>query len=290
LTNSGWYQSAGVSGLFGFYLGLPISLATISDDDRSYKGTWTDEGCVLFHSDSDNPESGSSACPEKVTFTAPTIFGRKAAPVNRTTIYDPNSNAIVDTLEIPNSDGIPDVADFNRVPFLMPQLGVNFFHPELTLRYFMLPLGDYSFNAFGIGLQHDLDSFLPPLPVSVSVAGNFTRMGVEIKPGNGVDGTLELSGVSHFVGLLVGYNLLGMLEVFAEAGWEGATLQTGGSLTITDVTPNQEVKPDLEVEGRNGFRAALNVAFHFGYQAVVGQNVGANLGNQFNLLGFRLKL
>jgi hypothetical protein len=115
-------------------------------------------------------------------------------------------------------------------------------------------------------------------------------MGVEIKPGNGVDGTLELSGVSHFVGLLVGYNLLGMLEVFAEAGWEGATLQTGGSLTITDVTPNQEVKPDLEVEGRNGFRAALNVAFHFGYQAVVGQNVGANLGNQFNLLGFRLKL
>lgn len=290
LTNSGWYQSAGVGGLFGFYLGLPISLAGISDDDRSYQGTWTDQGCVLFHEDGDNPAASGPDCPERVSFTAPTLFGRMAAPDNLETLYDPNTNTISGALEHPNHDGIPRLADFNWLPFVMPQLGMNFLHTELKLRYFILPLGDFSFQAFGIGLQHDLDSFLPPLPVSVSVAGNFTRMSAEIKPGDGVDGTLELSGISHFVGLLVGYDLLGMLEVFVEAGWEGATLETGGSLTITDVTPNEEVRPALKVEGRNGFRAALNLSFHFGYQAVVGQNVGANLGNHFNLLGYRLKL
>jgi hypothetical protein len=81
-----------------------------------------------------------------------------------------------------------------------------------------------------------------------------------------------------------------MLEIFAEAGWEGASLQTGGDLTIHAGGTDTDVHPNLDVDGRNGFRAALNFAFHFGYQAVVGQNVGANVGNQVNILGFRLKI
>ena len=293
LTNSGWYQSAGVSSLFGFYLGLPISLVNIADADRTYSATFSDDGCRLYHADQDNPGAGGSDCPVEVSYKAPTLFGRNSASPNMQTVYNPNSNQIVDTLEFPVSDGLWDVAKYNWFPFLMPQLSANFFHTEVKLRYFILPLGDISFQTFGIGLQHDLSSFLPPLPVSISLAGNLSTLGFEWSPGDDIDGTLELGGLSQFYGLLVGYNFLGMMEVFAEAGWEMASIESGGTLVIHDPDgndPDETVKPALDVDGRNGFRAALNFAFHFGYQAVVGQNLGANVGNQISLAGFRLKL
>lgn len=289
MTNSGWYQSAGVKGLFGFYFGVPISFISVSDDDRTYSGTFTDDGCILYHKDFPD----GNECRDQVGFKAPTLFGRDASASNRRTLYDPNEKKIVGTMDIPLSDGLSDVASFNWFPFLMPQVGFSAFNTEVKLRYIGLPIGDYSFQSFGVGLQHDLSSFLPVLPVSLSLAGNWSMIGAEFTPGSGIDGTLELDGSSYFVGALVGYNLLGMLEVFAEAGWEGASLHSGGHLVITDSDGNgtdQEVNPDLTVDGRNGFRTALNVAFHFGYQAVVGQSVGANMGTQVNLLGFRVKL
>lgn len=289
MTNSGWYQSAGVARKFGFYLGLPTTLVGISDDDRSYKATFTDDGCQLYHQDS----PGGTACQDQVGYTAPTILGREKSKPNKRSVYDPNSKTFGTPMEIPVSDGLADIADFNWLPFVMPQLSFGLFHTELKLRYLILPLGDFSFNTLGLGLQHDLGSFLPPLPVSISLAGNFTTMGAEFSPGGDIKGTLELDGVSHFIGLLVGYNLLGFSEVFVEAGWEGASIHSGGNLTITDpdgVVADEIVKPDLTVDGRNGFRMALNLAVHFGYQAVVGQNVGANMGQQVSLGGFRLKL
>lgn len=286
MTNSGWYQSAGVKGVFGFYFGLPVSVVNIADADRSYDATFTDDGCVAFHADGGT----GGNCQETTKYKAPTIFGRDGAPTLERSNYNPNLKAIVDTMEIPVSDGLPEVADFNWFPFLMPQVGFSAFNTELKVRYFLLPLGKFNLNAYGVGIQHDLGSFLPVLPVNLSVVANYTAMGVEFEPGEGIKGTLELDGSSYFVGALVGYNLLGMFEVFAEAGWEGASIQTGGNLTLTADSQNAVVKPDLDVDGRNGFRAALNLAFHFGYQAVVGQNVGANIGNQVNILGFRIGL
>lgn len=288
ISNTGWYQSAGVSRLFGFYIGLPISITQISDDDRTYKATFVDDGCQLYHRDF----PGGTACKDEVPYDAPTIFGRKGAKTNKRTVYDPNDKKITGTMDIPVSDGLSDVADLNWLPFAIPQVGANFFNTELKLRYIALPLDEYSFEILGFGLQHDLGSFLPVLPVNLSLAANYTTLTAEITPGEDIQGTLELEGSAYFVGLLVGYNLLGMIEVFAEAGWEGASLSSGGRLVVEDPSggADEVVNPNLTVDGRNGFRAGLNLSFHFGYQAVVGQNVGANLGNNLSLLGFRLKL
>lgn len=288
MSNSGWYQSAGVSRHFGFYFGLPMSITQISDDDRSFSANHTDDGCVLYHQDSPS----GNACQDVTDYTAPTVFGRKVGPTLKRTVYDPNAKQIVTTLDIPVSDGFSDVADFNWLPFVMPQLSFNYWHTEIKGRFITVPTDKFSFLTWGIGLQHDLASVLPPLPVSLSLAGNVSSIGAEFTPGENIDGKLELDGMSTFVGLLVGWNWKNRFETFAEIGWEKSSMEAGGDLTIHDEggnIPDERITPSLSVDGRNGFRASLNLAIHFGYQAVLGQNMGANFGQQLSLLGMRYR-
>jgi hypothetical protein len=289
MTNSGWYQSAGVGKGFGFYFGLPINMTYLADADRTYDISFRDEGCVTAHS-----KNASANCQDVVNYTAPTAFGRIQAPKLHKTTPDINGNVVEPGTDSLVSDGLSDLAGFNWLPFVSPQLSFNFYHTELKLRYIGMPaIVGLSFSMPGVGIQHDLSSFLPPIPVPglhLSVAGNMTWISAAFEPGKNIDGKLELDGFSHFLGLLVGYTFMGWAEVFLETGWEGSHMHTGGSLVIkddSDPANNETVKPNLEVDGRNGFRAAVNVAIHFGYQAVIGQNVGSQLGHNINIIGYR---
>jgi hypothetical protein len=283
-TNSGWYQSSAVPRGFSFYLGLPMNLTLIADADRKFKGTWTDNGCKQYHKYN---SSKAQACSESTEYTAPTLFGHGKGPVLDSSEYSPTENNIGGTFNIPQNDGNAEASAFNWFPFGEPQASLSFYHTEVKLRYFALPLDIFSISLPGVGIQHDLASFLPPLPVSLSVAANWTWMHGEWKPGGDVDGAVELDGSSAFYGVLAGYTYSRWLEVFLETGWETASLKTGGDLTINNDSGPERVRPDLTLEGRNGFRASLNIAFHFGYDMVLGQNLGANLGNQVSVLAYR---
>lgn len=141
-----------------------------------------------------------------------------------------------------------------------------------------------------VGIQHDLASFLPPLPVNLSLAANWTWLSGEWTPGGDIDGSLTLDGTSSFYEILAGYTYANWLEVILETGWETASVKTGGNLVIKDEgQPDETVRPDMTLDGRNGFRAGLNIAIHFGYDAVLGQSFGANLGNQLSILAYRYK-
>lgn len=287
MTNSGWYQSAGVPRGFGFYLGLPINLTQISDEDREYEGSIPDNGCILYHQDQ---PSGTTPCPEKARYTGPTLFGKTNGPDVKTHNYNPNSNTFSAETNNLTSDGDPTLASFNWLPFGMPQVSVSYFHTELKARYLALPLDIFSVSLPGFGLQHDFAWAMPNSPVHASLAANWTFLSAEWTPGKNIDGTLTLDGTSAFYGALVGWTWKNWLEVFGEIGYETATIETGGTLTINDKdTGPQVVKPNMTLEGRNGFRLSLNVAFHLGYDAVFGQNVGANLGNQVGILAYRFK-
>jgi hypothetical protein len=286
-TNSGWYQSAGVGKGFGFYFGIPISLTYLADADRTYSGSYTDQGCVTAHSK--NP---SAACQEATSFTAPTAFGRIKAPTLHKTTPDINGNPVAPGTDSALSDGLGELSAFNILPFAEPQLSFNFYHTELKLRYIGLPIPHFSFSMPGIGIQHDISSFAPiPFPgVHASVAGNMTWLSAEFEPGGNIDGTLEMDGYSYFFGVLAGYTLMGWGEVFLETGWEGAHMHSGGNLILKDSgdpAKDEVVKPNLNVDGRNGFRASLSVAIHFGYQAVISQGAGAELSQNVNILGYR---
>ncbi len=293
MTNSGWYQSSAVPAGFGFYLGLPINVTGLSDQDRSFSWTAEDPGCKLYHTD--NP-TGKQTCKESSTYDAPTIFGRKNGPITYSSDYSPISKTIFDSTETPLSDGKQELSSFNWLPFVEPQLSFSFKYTEIKLRYIGLPLDAYAFSMPGLGIQHDLASFLPPLPypLTFSVAANFTWLSASWKPGGNISGTMDLTGQSQFFGVLAGYTYKKWLEVFLETGWESASLKSGGSLIIhdnstTNPQPDESVKPNLNLDGRNGFRLNLNVAFHLGYDAVFGQNMGAQFGNQIGLLAYRYK-
>jgi hypothetical protein len=293
MTNSGWYQSSAVPAGFGFYLGLPINMTSLADEDRSFSWTVTDDGCRLYHT---NNPTGTQTCSEVTTYNTPTIFGRSKGPVTQLSDYNPNSKTIVATRYIPLSDGKQELSSFNWLPFLEPQLSFSYKYTELKLRYIGLPLDAYSFSMPGLGIQHDLASFLPalPLPVSFSAAANFTWLSATWKPGGNISGSMDLTGLSQFYGVLAGYTYKNWLEVFLETGWEMANMKSGGSLVIhdnsaTNPQPDETVKPNLSLDGRNGFRVNLNIAFHLGYDAVLGQNVGAQFGNQVGILAYRYK-
>jgi hypothetical protein len=285
-TNSGWYQSSAVPRGFSFYLGLPINFTQIASDDRKFTGTWTDNGCKQYHK---NHPGGPQSCSETTRFTAPTMFGSGSGPILDSSAYSPTTNSIAATFHVPQNDGNAEAAAFNWFPFAEPQASVSCYNTEVKLRYFALPLDVVSVSLPGLGIQHDLASFLPPLPVSLSVAANWTWLNGSWKPGGDVDGSVKLNGTSAFYGVLAGYTYARWAEVFLETGWETASLKTGGDLIIHDNPGEERVRPNLTLQGRNGFRANLNVAIHFGYDAVLGQNLGANLGNQVSVLAYRYK-
>jgi hypothetical protein len=290
MTNSGWYQSASVPRGFGFYVGLPINFTQIGDDDREYKGSFPDQGCILYHQDQ---PGGTTPCPESVGYTGPTLFGKGKGPTVKTKNYNPNSNTFSST-DINNltSDGDPTMSSFNWLPFAQPQLSFSYFHTEAKFRYIALPLDIFSVSLPAFGLQHDFAWAMPNSPVHASLAANWSFLSAEWTPGENIDGTLTLDGSSAFYGAVVGWTWKNWLEVFTEIGYETATVKTGGNLIINDEDGQnapQVVKPNLTLEGRNGFRMALNVAFHLGYDAVIGQNIGAELGNQLSILAYRFK-
>jgi hypothetical protein len=191
--------------------------------------------------------------------------------------------------EAPFSDGIKELSDVTLLPFLTVQAAFSMYYTQLTLRYMGVPsLSGVSFGFPGFGLQHDFHHFFPSLPVSLSLAGHITFLSASWKPGEDVDGTLELSGLSSFIGILAGYKLTKFLEVFLETGWDNCSLAPSGKLTITgDNGEKDVVEPHQTISGRNGFRMALNFSFPIHYNPVLGGFAGAQWGNVINVLSYK---
>ena len=79
--NAGWNQSAWVGKGFGFYLGIPLSVAYVSDDDRTFNGTFVDDGCKQYNNDPAHVPG--SSCKEVTSYKGPTILGGKAPVMHR---------------------------------------------------------------------------------------------------------------------------------------------------------------------------------------------------------------
>lgn len=288
MTNTGWYESSSIGRSFGFSFGLPISLTYISSKDRSYTDTYIDSGCVTCNELAQYYNVSCDNCVECQKYTAPTILGTDPAPVLSKSILDVNGNIIGET-PVDFSDGIEAFSNFSALPFAMLQMKFSYFHTGLRLRYLGMPtISGISLQLPGVGIQHDLASVLPELPVTISLATHFSWILAGWEPGENIDGRLSLNGSSSFAGVLVGYKFK-RVEFFLESGWEKSQLGTSGTLTINQGSSDEEIiEPDFEFDGRNMFRASLNIAFAFGYRPVIGQSVGANFSTLLNLLSFQL--
>jgi hypothetical protein len=292
MTNAGWYLSASLNKKFNFSASIPVSLIYLNKQDREYTGTYTDKACAECQQQKAiDPNVNCANCVECQQFIAPTIFGSIHTPEVYRSAIDLHYNVVGQMPpDTPFTDGVKDLNALSVLPFLTLQTAFSYYYSELALRYIGIPsVSGVSFSLFGIGLQHDLHHFLPSLPVSFSLAAHMTFLAANWKPGEDVEGTLHLSGLSSFIGCLSGYKVTKYLEVFLEAGWDHSYMTPSGTLLITDNGGIDTIKTYPTISGRNGFRIALNFSFPIKYNPVVGGIAGAQFGNVINFLSYKSK-
>ncbi|NLG17911.1 MAG: hypothetical protein GX556_11325 [Fibrobacter sp.] len=290
LTNSGWYQSASVDKSFGFSISLPISVVYLGKKDRQYSGTHIDEGCrECKEQQTQNPSIDCQDCVDCQEFVAPTIFGTIPTPDTYNSYYDLQYNIVGQLPDsIPFSDG--QLSNLPVLPYLTLQAGFSFYYTELKLRYIGMPtIAGIGFHMPGFALQHDLQSILPKLPVSLSLAANFTFYSASWEPGDDVKGKLALGGLSNFLGLVAGYRLKNIVEFFIEAGWDHSVLNATGEVEISSDAVSEMITLDTKIKGRNAFRSSLNIAFPIGYHPVISGGMGSQFSNTLNIFSFKSK-
>ena len=292
MTNSGWYTSGNIGKDFSFSVALPISLIYLSQADIEYNTTHVDTECQTCR----EVEAAGAAvdckdCIGCTDYLTPTIFGDRRPPIlYRSTLSRSGDGSInsKDTVNI--TDGNEKLKTISWLPFISFQTAFSYYYTQLTLRYIGIPAVEgISFHFPGIGLQHDFRHLFPELPISLSLAANCTFLTANWVPGDSIEGTLKLNGLSNFLGVIAGYTFTDFLEVFIETGWDHSYMKPSGRLVIHDENGVDIVEPSKSISGRNAFRIALNVAFPIGYHPVLGGIAGADFGNTINILSFRKK-
>ncbi len=288
-SSTGWNHQSTIGKEFTGSISLPVAFVVIADKDREYSDVFEDKIILT----SLLPEAEKQARGYK-SYTTPTIFGKTPAPTLHKAL--PNVDGIPDdSTTVSFSDGIADIASFNWLPMPTFQAEFSAYNTSLKLRYLGKPGHDLGIHLPGVGVQHDCGSFLPELPVNLSLFGNFAFPIVNWRPGENITGTLEMRGFSTFTGVSVGREMVaGKLDLMLEAGWEYSKLSTGGELVIypenpLDVDKIEVIKPDMDLEGRNRFRAGVVIAFNPGkhYRISGGVAVGSEYAYMANPLAFR---
>lgn len=291
INSQGWASSAQVGDHFGWNFALLLSIAYIGEDDHSYDFTHQ-TGCAELR------EAGYNCVAEYDEETiqdAPTIWGgdQSVHYYEYRAIGDGPSD-FQSTLAGSLDKGYPDVREHTTIPFPLLSLSFSGKHFRGTVRGIGVP----SFSEFGglylmgMGAQYDFSSFIPylnPHGIYSSVTANFSFWGLSYRPDSDIQGKLSLDGWTSFSGLVLGYRWK-FLECFTELGYETSTLNSGGTLEDTSIEEGDAdriIRPAIEVDGRNGLRASINIAFHLGkWQPVIGQSFGAQIGTQANLIQF----
>ncbi|MBF0433158.1 MAG: hypothetical protein HQK83_17900 [Fibrobacteria bacterium] len=282
LFNSGWYQSASVNRGFGFAIGLPISVAYISSADHTYTNREA-SGCAESRAMQTTIECPA---PDYLEYEVPTIFGPQTNVQYKTYHLDTPGSPSGSVQSTPASSGYSEIRDYTTIPFLIPHLAFSWMHTEIKARYLYFPLDFIKLNGnvIGMGVQHDISWLAKNLPFSISAGTNVSLLSLAVGTED-FDGTMDLKGFVTNTSLLLGKQW-GPFELFLESGWETSSLTASGTLVEKD-NPDEVINPNIDVSGRNGFRLGLNVALHLGYHPVIGQNIGAQIGHQANLLFFK---
>lgn len=255
--NSNWYVSASVPQSFTFEAGLPISIISIGDDDRNY----TENAEFLGQS---------------IAYETPTIFG------------DHRDMAQADDGRIYGNKTLNGLGLFTY-PYI--QLGASFYHARVVFRGMFLPsISELrKFNLFGFGLQYSFGHFfqymLPPAvqPLDVSIVFGYNTSGIGYRPED-YEGELNLDVSTTNFAIVIGYKPVSFIEVMMSLGYQSAEMKSSGHLRGAAT-----IDPGITVEGNNGFRFGLEVAFQLGksFHPVVGFDYAGKSSFTTNVLYFK---
>ena len=255
--NSNWYVSASVPQSFTFEAGLPISIISIGDDDRNY----TENAEFLGQS---------------IAYETPTIFG------------DHRDMTQADDGRIYGNKTLNGLGLFTY-PYI--QLGASFYHARVVFRGMFLPCISElrKFNRFGFGLQYSFGHFfqymLPPAvqPLDVSIVFGYNTSGIGYRPED-YEGELNLDVSTTNFAIVIGYKPVSFIEVMMSLGYQSAEMKSSGHLRGAAT-----IDPGITVEGNNGFRFGLEVAFQLGksFHPVVGFDYAGKSSFTTNVLYFK---
>jgi len=256
--NSNWYVSASVPQSLTFEAGLPFSIIPINNEDRVFN----------------DPVYGGAE--------VPTIFGENH---NMALPYDGR---------IYGNETLNGLGVFTY-PYL--QLAGSFYHARVVLRGMYLPsISELKgFSVFGFGLQYSFGHFfqymLPSAAqgLDVSVVFGYNTSSVGYQPED-YSGQLDLDISATTFDFVIGYKPFNFFEVMMTLGYQSASMKSSGHLVSQAVgSYGAQINPNISVDGNNGFKFGLAVAFQLGssFHPVIGYDYAGKSSFTTNILYFK---
>lgn len=232
--NSGIYHSADLHDVLGFDVQIKLTGARLTDADKKYKFK-TPASIGAFTRGTDYPAE----------IEANTIAGAKST----VEVRHSGTNALLMT--------IPGGLDLSTAPMIIPQLSVGLpFGIEVTGRFLpttkLQSYGKVSYTGFGI--RHDIDQYIPLLPVDIAV--HFITQKFNYEDGSGTK-VLSASGTAY--GVEASKKLL-FLTVYGGFQLESSSFDVGPfDATIQTSAGSVTEKVQFNVKGKNSSRALVGV-------------------------------
>ena len=152
------------------------------------------------------------------------------------------------------------------------------------------------FNLLGIGLQYSFGHlFQYMLPkqaqgLDVSLVLGYSSSGISYQPED-YEGTLDLDISAFTFDVVIGYKLIAPVEFLLTLGYQSAEMASSGHLIshAEGWTKDKDINPNLTVDGNNGFKFGLAVAFQVGssFHPVVGYDYAGKSSFTTNILYFK---
>lgn len=276
--NSNWYVSSEVAMHPAFEAGLPFAIIPIGDDEKTF---W--EPSFIDGSPMESPTIFGDHAPLVVD----NGFGQMVPDYNDFTVY---GNETLNGLGV------------FTYPYL--QVAASAFHARVVLRGMWLPAISelQKFNLLGFGLQysfgHLFQYMLPPAAqgLNVSLALGYSSSGISYQPED-FSGSLDLDISAFTFDVVIGYKLLSFIEIMMTLGYQSAEMASSGQLTCEAKNPDgtnslhygKVINPNLTVDGNNGFKFGLAVAFQLGssFHPVIGFDYAGKSSYTTNVLYFK---
>lgn len=239
--NSGTYYDASVPNLFGFKFSIVASYAVVPEDQKTFKP---------------DPKINSITNVEPTA----TIFG------NRASYYL-------------GSDGFftyPAGLSLNAIPFGIYQVSASTFNTELMLRFFpKVKFGDAKVGILGFGLKHEISSYIPLIPIDVSVQLLYNNFDFEYV-GNDFENYTKIKSNNFAFNVHASKTFAGILIAYAGLQYESTSLDLGYYFEDkSNLYPGiGNAKNNITVDGDNNFRFTLGGAIKLGFFVI---NADVNL-------------
>ena len=232
--NSGFYHSADLHDILGFDIQVKATFAGLSDEDKTY----------MF-------KMPATIGP----YTAGTDY---PAEVKASTVVGPKDPTVVKATDNTTLMTLPGGLNLPAAPLLMPQVSIGLpFGFEVMGRFIpTTKLGDAGkVNFFGFGLRHDIDQYIPLMPIDLAV--HFVTQKFNYEDGTGqklISASATAFGVEASKSILF-FTLYGGFQI-ESSSWDIGPYDFSYQVLNTTQTGHVD---QFTIEGKNKSRALVGV-------------------------------